>query len=147
MQTQLRKWREKRGLSLRKLGELSGVHYISLVKLEAGRLDPRASTLKEIASALDISIDDLFFRVSEVNHHHEEGRMGKWKALDKHSQQNRDEKVASALRALREWKRKHLLKGMGELIWDYEWEQVDAVAKVLEKLVANLKGPDDRERE
>ncbi|MDP1949378.1 MAG: helix-turn-helix transcriptional regulator [Nitrospirota bacterium] len=64
MQTQLRAWREKRGFSLRKLGELSGVHYISLVKLEAGRLDPRLSTILKLCLALRVSLSQL---VGETN--------------------------------------------------------------------------------
>ena len=147
MQMRLKEWRQRRGLSIRALAERAVVNYVSIARIEAGRLDPRVSTLKDLANALDISIADLFFRVSKVNHQHEEGRMGKWKDLDKFGQQNRDEKVDSALRALREWRRKHLLKGMGELIWDYEWEQVEAVTKALEKIVVNLKGPDNREKE
>ena len=64
MQTQLRAWREKRGFSLRKLGGLSGVHYISLVKLEAGRLDPRLSTILKLCQALRVSLSQL---VGETN--------------------------------------------------------------------------------
>lgn len=64
MQTRLREWREKRGLSLRKLGELSGVHYVSLVKLEAGRLDPRLSTVLKLCQALRVSLSQL---VGETN--------------------------------------------------------------------------------
>ena len=63
-QTRLREWREKRGLSLRKLGELSGVHYISLVKLEAGRLAPRLSTILKLCQALRVSLSQL---VGETN--------------------------------------------------------------------------------
>lgn len=59
MQTHLREWREKRGLSLRKLGALSGVHYVSLVKLEGGRLDPQLSTLLKLCSALNITLNQL----------------------------------------------------------------------------------------
>ncbi len=59
MQTQLRAWREQRGFSLRKLGELSGVHYISLVKLEAGRVDPRLSTILKLCQALRVSLSQL----------------------------------------------------------------------------------------
>lgn len=59
MQTRLKEWREKRGLSLRKLGELSGVHYVSLVKLEAGRLDPQLSTLLKLCRALGITLNQL----------------------------------------------------------------------------------------
>ncbi len=64
MQTRIREWREKRGLSLRKLGELSGVHYVSLVKLEAGRLDPRLSTVLKLCQALRVSLSQL---VGETN--------------------------------------------------------------------------------
>jgi transcriptional regulator with XRE-family HTH domain len=49
----------KRGLSLRKLGDLSGVHYVSLVKLEAGRLDPQLSTLLKLCKALQITLNQL----------------------------------------------------------------------------------------
>ncbi len=59
MQTRLKEWREKRGLSLRKLGILSGVHYISLIKLEAGRLDPQLSTLLKLCRALNITLNHL----------------------------------------------------------------------------------------
>jgi transcriptional regulator with XRE-family HTH domain len=59
MQTRLKHWREKRGLSVRKLGELSGVHYVSVVKMEAGRLDPQLSTLLKLCQALDITPNQL----------------------------------------------------------------------------------------
>ena len=59
MQTQLRHWREKRRLSVRKLGELSGVHYVSIVKMEAGRLDPQVSTMLKLCQALDITPNQL----------------------------------------------------------------------------------------
>ncbi|MDK2743224.1 MAG: helix-turn-helix transcriptional regulator [Nitrospira sp. BO4] len=59
MQTRLKEWREKRGFSLRKLGALSGVHYISLIKLEAGRLDPQISTCLKVCRALHITINQL----------------------------------------------------------------------------------------
>jgi transcriptional regulator with XRE-family HTH domain len=59
MDLQLRKWREKRGLSLRKLGALSGVHYVSLIRMEAGRLDPQLSTLLKLCSALGITLNEL----------------------------------------------------------------------------------------
>jgi transcriptional regulator with XRE-family HTH domain len=59
MQTRLREWREKQGFSLRRLGERSGVHYVSLVKLEAGRLDPQLSTLLKLCKALNITLNQL----------------------------------------------------------------------------------------
>jgi transcriptional regulator with XRE-family HTH domain len=59
MRTCLKEWRERRRLSLRKLGELAGVHYVSLIKLEAGRLDPRLSTLLRLCKALRITLNQL----------------------------------------------------------------------------------------
>lgn len=59
MNTQLKEWRERRGLSLRKLGELSGVHFVSLAKLEAGQLDPQLSTLLKLCKALGVTLNQL----------------------------------------------------------------------------------------
>jgi predicted transcriptional regulator len=38
---------------------MAGVHYTSLVRLEAGRYDPRLSTLRKIATALEVRVQDL----------------------------------------------------------------------------------------
>lgn len=59
MHTQLKKWREKRGLTVRKLGELSGVHYVSIVRMESGKLDPQLSTLLKLCDALDVTLNQL----------------------------------------------------------------------------------------
>lgn len=59
MQTRLKEWREKRGLSVRKLGALSGVHYVSIVNMEAGRLDPQLSTLLKLCRSLGITLNQL----------------------------------------------------------------------------------------
>ncbi len=56
---QLKELRERRGLSVRALGELAGVHYVSLVRLEGGKLDPRLSTLRKLAKALDVTVGEL----------------------------------------------------------------------------------------
>lgn len=56
---QLRKLRLKRGLSLRTLGVMAGIHAVSLVRLEAGKFDPRLSTLRKLAQALEVSVCDL----------------------------------------------------------------------------------------
>ena len=64
MQTRLKEWRETRGLTVRKLGELSGVHYVSVVKIETERLDPRLSTVLKLCHALRISLSQL---VGETN--------------------------------------------------------------------------------
>jgi transcriptional regulator with XRE-family HTH domain len=59
MQTRLKEWRDKRGLSVRKLAELCGVHYVSIVRLEGGRLDPQLSTLLKLCDALGITLNQL----------------------------------------------------------------------------------------
>jgi transcriptional regulator with XRE-family HTH domain len=46
-------------LSLRKLAEKAGVHYVSLVRLEAGKFDPRLSTLYKLATALNVRVAQL----------------------------------------------------------------------------------------
>ncbi|MCC7470767.1 helix-turn-helix transcriptional regulator [Candidatus Nomurabacteria bacterium] len=59
MHTQLKEWREKRGLSLRQLAAKSGIHHMSLYKLEAGKLDPQLSTLLKLCAALNITLNQL----------------------------------------------------------------------------------------
>jgi len=55
----LKELREERGLSLRKLAELSGIHFVTLARLENGLIDPRLSTLLKLCKALKISIGEL----------------------------------------------------------------------------------------
>ena len=57
--THLKEWRERRGLSQRQLSELSGVHHISIHRLEAGQLDPQLSTLRKLCVALHITPNQL----------------------------------------------------------------------------------------
>ena len=56
---ELRRLREGHGWSLRKLAEKADVHYVSLVRLEAGRFDPRLSTLYKLAKALNVTVGEL----------------------------------------------------------------------------------------
>ena len=51
--------RTTQGLSLRALGDLSGVHYVSLAKMEVGQLDPRLSSVRRVAKALGVSVSEL----------------------------------------------------------------------------------------
>lgn len=56
----LRKLRESKGLSQEKLARLSDVANNTIVKIEAGKnLNPTLDTLKKIAKALTISVDEL----------------------------------------------------------------------------------------
>jgi transcriptional regulator with XRE-family HTH domain len=57
--TRLQEWRKQRRLSLRGLAELSGVHFVSLARIEAGHIDPQLSTLLKLCAALEVSLNDL----------------------------------------------------------------------------------------
>jgi transcriptional regulator with XRE-family HTH domain len=59
----LRELRELRGHSLRKLAKLADIHYVSLIRLEAGQFDPHLSTLKKLAKALEVSVAELIGEV------------------------------------------------------------------------------------
>ena len=55
----LRTIRTQRKLSLRALAEVSGVHFVSLAKMEAGTLDPRLSSVQRVAKALRVTVSRL----------------------------------------------------------------------------------------
>jgi len=55
----LRVWREHRGLSQAELARQSGINHIQIIDIEAGRKAGSVASLKKLASALKIDIDDL----------------------------------------------------------------------------------------
>jgi len=56
----LRMMREAKGLSQEKLARLADVANNTIIKIEAGKnQNPTLDTLKKIARALDVSVDDL----------------------------------------------------------------------------------------
>jgi len=56
----VRKARKKAGLSQDKLAREAGVAYNTVVKIESGEnKNPTIETLRSIAKALDVSVDDL----------------------------------------------------------------------------------------
>jgi transcriptional regulator with XRE-family HTH domain len=72
--------RKRRGLSLRKLAERSGVHYVSLAKIEAGKLDPRLSTLRKLAQALGVTLSELAGELTIIHPSTKGGKYGTDKA-------------------------------------------------------------------
>jgi transcriptional regulator with XRE-family HTH domain len=60
MELLLRHWREKRGYSVRQLGERAGVGYATVSKIENGRMSPTVALLEKLARALEISVRELF---------------------------------------------------------------------------------------
>jgi transcriptional regulator with XRE-family HTH domain len=59
MRIQLREWREKRGLSLRRLAAMVDMRHMSLYRIECGTVDPQLSTLLKLCGALDITLHQL----------------------------------------------------------------------------------------
>jgi transcriptional regulator with XRE-family HTH domain len=57
---QLRKAREKRGLSLRELSAMTGVDHAQIYRIEDGQADARITTVVELADALEVDPGDLF---------------------------------------------------------------------------------------
>jgi len=56
----IKKYREKLGISQDKLSELAGMTFHTITKIESGTTpDSRIETVKKIADALGVSIDDL----------------------------------------------------------------------------------------
>lgn len=56
----IKKYRKKMGISQDKLSKLAGVTYNTIIKIESGAtLNPRVDTLRLIARALNVRIDDL----------------------------------------------------------------------------------------
>ena len=56
----IKKYRKKKGVSQDKLSKLADVTYNTVIKIESGTTyNPRVETLKQIADALGVSIDDL----------------------------------------------------------------------------------------
>ena len=56
----IRKYRLQKGMSQDKLSKLADVAFHTVVKIESGNTpNPTIDTVKKIASALDISVDEL----------------------------------------------------------------------------------------
>ena len=57
---QLKTAREKKGYTLKQLSEISGLSIGFISQVERGQTDPSLSSLKNLATALDIKLRDLF---------------------------------------------------------------------------------------
>ena len=58
-QSKLAKVRDAKGLSQRALAQLANVGYVTIARIEMGTIDPRISTLKALAKALKVKVDEL----------------------------------------------------------------------------------------
>jgi len=56
----IKRYREKLGISQDKLSKLAGITLHTITKIESGATpDPRIETVKKIAKALNVSLDEL----------------------------------------------------------------------------------------
>ena len=56
----MKKYRDKMGISQGKLSKLAGITLHTITKIESGATpDPRIENVKKIAKALDVSLDEL----------------------------------------------------------------------------------------
>lgn len=52
-------WREHRGLGKAELAKLADIHRVTLAKIESGERGPAVEALKKLATALNVTTDDL----------------------------------------------------------------------------------------
>ena len=55
----LRAWRERRLMTLRELGDLSGVWFHTIHAIETGKQEPRPATVRKLIAALGITAEDV----------------------------------------------------------------------------------------
>ena len=60
MRVRLREWRDRRGESLYTLAEKSGVHFVTISRIEQGRMSPTVALLEKLAPSLGITVRDFF---------------------------------------------------------------------------------------
>lgn len=64
----VQKLRQDKGLTQEELAVKSGVSYTSLVKIERGQVEnPTIKTLKKLADALEVSVDDILSMIENGN--------------------------------------------------------------------------------
>jgi len=60
LRTNIKKYRKKQRLTQEALSRKAGISYNTIIKLESGAIaDPRMGTLRQLARALEVSIDRL----------------------------------------------------------------------------------------
>lgn len=56
---QLKEWRERRFLTQQQLADAAGVAPATIVRIEQGQVTPNFGTLRKLAAALGVTLDDL----------------------------------------------------------------------------------------
>lgn len=55
----LRMWRERRALTQQELADKAGITRVALQRIESGLAEPRPPTVRRLAEALRVELDDL----------------------------------------------------------------------------------------
>ena len=55
----LKAWREYRGLSQYQLADRAGVNRVQIIDIEKGKSNGSIATMKKLAGALDVTLDDI----------------------------------------------------------------------------------------
>ena len=56
----LRRWREKRGYSMRELARRARVGFVTVSRIENGHISPTVAMLEKLAKALEIDVREFF---------------------------------------------------------------------------------------
>jgi transcriptional regulator with XRE-family HTH domain len=51
--------RQAKGMTQEQLAAVTGVHRVTIARIETGEVSPKAETLKRLADALGVLVDDL----------------------------------------------------------------------------------------
>ena len=51
--------RKSKGLSQEKLAKLSGVHRVTIARMETGKISPNIRTLEKLSAALKVKVSEL----------------------------------------------------------------------------------------
>lgn len=62
----IRKFRKEKGLTQKKLGELSNINEVQIRQYELGKANPKLETINKISKALDIPVEQLIFDNSNI---------------------------------------------------------------------------------
>jgi transcriptional regulator with XRE-family HTH domain len=56
----LKEWREEQGVSIRELAKRARVGFITVWRIENGKLSPTVKMLRKLARALEVDVTELF---------------------------------------------------------------------------------------
>jgi transcriptional regulator with XRE-family HTH domain len=133
--------RKERQVSLRGLSQTSSVAVAILARIEAGYSDPRLSTLRRVANALNVTIGELIGEADVERRQlvFKQRRDGMKRMSERNKEELRKLREASRLakQALDKWRKQYIIEGMSPHMWDYDLEEVELLIKILHLKLRN----------